>query len=84
MKKEEKLFLTIQYQEIDQHTLRRLIQDWLIFVRILFEPRWLALDQANQQSFSLADCVAFLKHAETLDSFSIYVGVVPMKPVCVW
>ena len=74
MKKEEKLFLTIQYQEIDQHTLRRLIQDWLIFVRILFEPRWLALDQANQRSFSLADCVAFLKHAETLDSFSIYVG----------
>ena len=74
MKKEEKLLLSIQYRLLEEQAIRKHIQDWLVFVRILFEPKKMCIDETKQELFSLTRCLKLLKSAGDKEDLTLHVS----------
>lgn len=74
MKEEEKLLLSIQYRLLEEQAIRKHIQDWLVFVRILFEPEKMIINEQEQGLFSLTRCLEILKRAGNREDITLHVS----------
>ncbi|WP_302373434.1 hypothetical protein [Enterococcus asini] len=61
MKAAEQIFVSIRFLSLEEKTIKRIIQDWLVFTRILYRPLWLGLNQEPLQPFSLSLCLSMIR-----------------------
>lgn len=53
MKLTNKMFITIQYINLNDQMIKRHLQDWLVFTRLLYTPAKMIINHEKAQPFSL-------------------------------
>lgn len=71
MEKDAKIFVSIRFLSLEEKTVKRIIQDWLVFARILFKPTAIGANQQGWQPFSLGDCLRLIQQNCGKEEFSL-------------
>lgn len=53
MKLTNKMFVTVQYINLNNQMIKRHLQDWLVFIRLLYQPKQMVVNHEEIQPFSL-------------------------------
>lgn len=57
-----KMFITVQYINLNKQMIKRHLQDWLVFIRLLYQPEQMIVNHEKIQSFSLKKVHHLLNH----------------------
>lgn len=67
----ERIFVSIRFLSLEEKTSKRIIQDWLVFTRILYSPQQIGLNEEPLQPFSLGLCLTMIRENCQKKEFTI-------------
>lgn len=74
MNKGNQLYVVNQLRMKKKEDIFELVQDWLILIRILFEPTFMQFDTSDHKEFSLEEVNSFLKEVAHNEYFMLSIG----------
>ena len=70
----ERIFVSIRFLSLEEKTSKRIIQDWLVFTRILYKPQKIRLNEEPLQPFSLGLCLTMIRENCRKQKFTIRIS----------